>query len=134
MYIRKYLYFYLCQNFVKFNSEFVNYLQFLFTSIQGSKGKKSINQSISPIIIHRVIHSADYILLKHLETSLHKLSNKNSIRVPTFVNPMNDKRFNKTLGTCVINSPMSPPSLAYVSYEVFLQMLGNLSDIKSKKG
>ena len=84
----------------------------------------SINQSIYPIIIQRVIHSADYNnLLKHLETSFHKLSNKNSIRVPTFVNPMNDKRFNKTLGTCVINSPMSPPSLAYVSYEVFLQSL-----------
>ncbi len=35
----------------------------------------------------------------------------NSMKVPKVVEPTNKKRYYKFFGTCVINSPMSPPSL-----------------------
>ncbi len=48
--------------------------------------------------------------LKYLDTQLNELTNKNSIKIPKVFNvkPTNKK---KTLGTSVMNSPMSPPFL-----------------------
>ena len=39
------------------------------------------------------------------------MNQPNSMKVPKVVKPMNGKRYFKTLGTTVINSQMSPPSL-----------------------
>ena len=40
--------------------------------------------------------------------------------------PSNQKRYNKTLGTSVINSPMSPPSLAFFSDNIFIPQLSKM--------
>ena len=47
---------------------------------------------------------------------LDKPTNQNSLNVPKVVKQANEKRYHKTLGTSVINNPMSPPSLGLNSY------------------
>ena len=47
--------------------------------------------------------------LKRLDTQLHELTDQNSIKVPKVVKPKN-----KTLGTGVINSVLSLPSLVCI--------------------
>ena len=49
--------------------------------------------------------------LKRLDTQLNEPKKTNSIIVPKVVKPTNNIRYYNTLGTSVINSPMSPPSL-----------------------
>ena len=49
--------------------------------------------------------------LKRLDTQINEPTNQNSIKVPKIVKPTNKKNYYKTLGTSVINDPMSPPSL-----------------------
>ena len=48
--------------------------------------------------------------LKRLDTQLNELTNKNSIKFLKVFKPKNNNYY-KTLGTSVLNSPMSPPSL-----------------------
>ena len=61
------------------------------------------------IIIHKITPPVDYNLwLKCFDTQLNKSANQNSIKVAKVVRPANIKRCCKTLGTRVINSPMSP--------------------------
>ena len=45
--------------------------------------------------------------LKRMDTKFYKQTNQNSLNFPKFVKPTNKK----TLGTCVISSPLSPLSL-----------------------
>ena len=60
-------------------------------------------------------YSVDYNLwIKRLDTQLNEQTNQNSTKVHMIVKPTNKKSYCKTLGTSVINSPMSPPFL--VSY------------------
>ena len=64
------------------------------------------------MIIHKFISSVDYNKrLKLLDNQLNEPTNQKSITVPKVVKPTNNKRYYKTLGTNVINSPMPPPSL-----------------------
>ena len=49
--------------------------------------------------------------LKHLDTHFNELTNQNSINAPKVVKPTIRKLYYKTLGTSVINSPISPISL-----------------------
>ena len=59
-------------------------------------------------MIHKIIHSVDYNLwLKCLDTQHNEPPHQNSIKVPKVVKPTNKK----TLGTSVINSPLSHPPL-----------------------
>ena len=53
--------------------------------------------------IHRI-----QLNVKSLHTELKEQTNQNLIKVPKVVEPSS---YYKTLGTDVINSPMSPPSL-----------------------
>ena len=63
-------------------------------------------------MIHKITPSVDYnYWQKRLDTQLNEPTNQNLIKVPKIVKPMNKKVFYKTLGTGVINSPMSPPLL-----------------------
>ncbi len=84
--------------------------------LQGSKGIRQwlINSCTSPMKIHKITHSEDYNQwLKSLGTwKLNKPNNQNSIKVPKVGKPTIKKRYYKTLGTSVINSSMSPYSLA----------------------
>ena len=58
------------------------------------------------MMIHKIIPSVDYnYWMKRLNTQLNEPNNKNSHK----------KRYYKTLGTSVINNPMSPPSLSWIS-------------------
>ena len=62
------------------------------------------------MMIHETIPSVDYNQrLKSLDNQLNDPTNQNSIKVPNVVKPKNKKRYYKTLGTSVINSPLSPP-------------------------
>ncbi len=50
--------------------------------------------------------------LKRLDTHFNEPTNQNSLKVPKMVKPTNIiKLYYKTLGTSVINNPVSPPSL-----------------------
>ena len=49
--------------------------------------------------------------LKHLDTQLNESTNQNSLKVPKVVKPTNKKMLLKTLGTSVMNSPLSPSFL-----------------------
>ena len=55
---------------------------------------------------------------------------KNKSKVPKVVIPTNKKTFLKTLGTSVINRPMSPPFLIDLSLFTKKKMLG--SDINAQ--
>ncbi len=60
-------------------------------------------------MIHKITPSVDCNLwLNREDNQLNKPINQNSIKV---VKPTNKKRFYKTLGSSVINSSISPPSL-----------------------
>ena len=60
----------------------------------------------------------DYLCLKRFETHFNALTNKNSLKSPKLLRQRIRKRYFKNLGTSVINSQMSPPSL-YITVEVF---------------
>ena len=70
------------------------------------------------MIIHKFTAFVDYNQwLKRLDTQINK-AKKNSIKVTKVVMTLNKKRYNKTLGTSVVNSPMSPPfhrSLGFIN-------------------
>ena len=67
------------------------------------------------VIIHKITPSADYNKwLKRLDTQSNEPTNQNSKEVPKVVHPMYKKRYYKTLGTSVMNSPMSPSSLGNI--------------------
>ena len=69
------------------------------------------------MIIHKIIPFVDYnSWLKRLDTQLIELSNQNSVKVSKVIELTNKKRYHQTLGTSVINSPMSPPSLSISEY------------------
>ena len=61
----------------------------------------------SPMKIHKIAPSVDY----NQWPKLNEPTNQNSIKVLKVVTPTNKKHFNETLGTSLITSPMSPPSL-----------------------
>ena len=69
-------------------------------------------------MIHKITPSVDYNQwLKRWDTQSNKPTNQNPITVPKVVKPTNKK----SLGTTVINSPMSPPflpdkSTAYITF------------------
>ena len=52
--------------------------------------------------------------MKYLDFEIRNLTYQNSIKVPNVVEPTNKK----TLGTSVINSPISPPSLKVVPVQL----------------
>ena len=60
--------------------------------------------------IHKITHS-EIIISGWYVWKPNKPINQNLIKLPKVVGPTNKKRCYKTLGTSVINSPMSPPSL-----------------------
>ena len=66
------------------------------------------------MMIHKIIPSVDYnYWLKRLNTQLSEPTNQNSIKSPqSFLRSLQRirKHYHKTLGTKVINIPMSPPS------------------------
>ncbi len=65
------------------------------------------------MMIHTITSAVDYDQwLKRLDTQLNLPTNQNSTKVLKVVKPTNKKCNNKTLGTSVINSSMSSPSLA----------------------
>ena len=62
-------------------------------------------------------YSVDYNLwIKRLDTQLNEQTNQNSTKVHMIVKPTNKKSYFKTLGTSVINSPMSPTFLVKSPY------------------
>ena len=64
------------------------------------------------VIIHKITPYADYNKwLKRLDTQSNEPTNQNSIEVPKVVNLMYKKHYYKTLGTSVMNSPLSPSFL-----------------------
>ena len=68
-----------------------------------------VGYSRSPIKIHKITPSAEYnYRLKRLDTLPNELTNQNFKKVPKVVEQK------KTLGTCVINSLMSPPSVRLI--------------------
>ena len=72
------------------------------------------------MVIHIITSFVDYnYCLKRLYTKLHEPTNQNLVKFPKVVEPTNGKRYNKTLGTSVINSPMSSPSLGFTSIYAF---------------
>ena len=77
---------------------------------QGSKGlrHRPINWCTSPIIYKNNPFFRLQLLVWTFDTQLKKTTNQNSIKVPKAVKSTNNY---KTLGTSVINSPMSPSSL-----------------------
>ena len=60
----------------------------------------------------------DCLCLKRFETHFNALTNKNSLKSPKLLSQRIINRYYKNLGTSVINSQMSPPSL-YITAEVF---------------
>ena len=62
-----------------------------------------------PMNIHKITQSVDFNWwLKLLHIQLAEPTNQNS-KVPNLGKPTNTKAFYKTLGTSVINRPLSPP-------------------------
>ena len=81
-------------------------------------------------MIGKITHSVDYnYRLKRFETQLITPTNQKSIKAPKVVIKQT-KRYYKTLGTSIICSPMSPPSLDKKRYAVFY--LHNNSMLKNK--
>ena len=74
------------------------------------------------MIIHKVTPSVENNLwLKRPNIQLNELINQNLIKkTPKIVETTNKKRYYKTLGTGVTNSPMSPPSLIIFLYMCFI--------------
>ena len=54
--------------------------------------------------------------MKHFVNQLIEQTNQNVIKVPKVVGQRIRNRYNKTLGTCVINSPMSPSSVIFSKF------------------
>ena len=50
------------------------------------------------------------LAVETLDTQINQPTNQNAIKVSKVVKPSNKKQYHKTLGTSVINSPISPPS------------------------
>ena len=68
------------------------------------------------MMIHQITPFVDYnYWLKRLETQLMKSTNQNPMEVPKLLSQQIRKRYYKTSGTSVINSPMSPPLLSYMA-------------------
>ena len=63
------------------------------------------------MITYKITPSVDYnFWLKRLDAQLNEPTNQKLIKVPKVVKPTNKKtNYNKTLGTSVTNSPLSPP-------------------------
>ena len=60
-----------------------------------------VHLSTSPMMTHKITPSVDYNLwLKRLDTQLNELTNQ----IPKLLSQRIRKRYNKTLGTSVINS------------------------------
>ena len=49
------------------------------------------------------------VMVERLDSKLYEPTNQNLIKVPKIVKPTNKKNIFKTLGTSVIDSPMSTP-------------------------
>ena len=68
-----------------------------------------INFYTSPIMINKITSSVSQIRwLKRLHTQLNKPTNHSNEKSPKFLSQQIRKRNYKTLGTIVINSPLSP--------------------------
>ena len=68
------------------------------------------------MMIHKNTLPVDYYFwLKRLDTQLCEPNNQNLIKVPKVINSTNKKTNYNTLGTSVINSQKSTPSLAKMS-------------------
>ena len=68
------------------------------------------------MMIHKIIPSVDFNeWLKHVDTQLNEPTNQNSIKALKLLIQRIRKRYILTLGTSVINSVMSPPSLMNLS-------------------
>ncbi len=94
---------------------------------QGSKGIRQwpINwcNCTTPMMINKISPSVDYNhWLKRFNTQLSKQTNKNSINSPKLLSQQIRKKYYKTLGTSVINSPMSPPSLDLLMFVVIIYL------------
>ena len=71
------------------------------------------------VIINKITLSVNYNWwLKRLDTKLNEPTNQNSIKVPKIVNQTNRKRYHLTLGTSVMNSPMSLPTQKVNTFHV----------------
>ena len=62
-------------------------------------------------MIHKIPPSLDYLVPK----TLNEPTNQDLIKVPQVVKPTKKKMLIKTLGTSLIKSPMSPPSLVNIT-------------------
>ena len=62
--------------------------------------------------------------LKRLDTKLNKPTNQYSLKYPNLLSLRTGKRYYKTLGTSVINSQLSPPSLKYLLGKQTWNLLG----------
>ena len=51
------------------------------------------------------------LVFENLDTQLNEPTNQNTLKVPKVVKPTNKKMLLYDMGSSVINSPMSPPSL-----------------------
>ena len=60
-------------------------------------------------MIDKITPYVDYNKLKRLDTKLNESTNQNSLKVPKVLSQRISKRYYKTFGTSVINSPMLPP-------------------------
>ena len=68
-------------------------------------------------MIHKIPFYVDYnFWLKCLDTQLIESTNKKLLKVPKVVKPTNRKTLLVTVGTSVINSPLSPFFLTMLSY------------------
>ena len=68
------------------------------------------------MLILKIIPFVDYnLLLKHLDTQLNEPTNQIQLKSPMFFKQTNKKTLYKTLGTRVINSPMSTHFLLMIT-------------------
>ena len=72
--------------------------------------------------------------LKRLDTKLNETTNQNLIKVPKVVEQTNKKKLLKKLGTSVINSPKSPPSLAKRNLLSYNEHIGMCCTIFKEEG
>ena len=80
------------------------------------------------MVTHKIISSVDYnYWLKHLDTQPNELTIQNSLKVPKVVKATNKKTLSKTLGTSVMNIPLSPSLLSTAATYLELYDVGTLA-------
>ena len=96
---------------------------------QGSKGIRQwpINSCTSSIMMHKITHCRLKLVVGTLEHWTYKATNQNSLKSPKLLIQRIRNLYYKTLGTSVINSPLSPISLfCFIYYYIDALLMNKL--------